>query len=122
MKTLFAPLFLALSLGTTNASAFTFYKWVDADGQVQYGDAPPASADPKKVTVKDNVINVNKSVPSLEALSLGGATITTSGFKSALDDRYQSASSPGGVFATHRDSGSNSRFGQQPPRRVTAKD
>ena len=115
MKTLIAPLFLALSLGATNASAFTFYKWVDANGQAQYGDAPPASADPKKVTVKDNVINVNKSVPALGPLSLGAGTVTTSGFKSALDERYQSASSPGGAFATRREPGSS-------PRRVTARD
>jgi hypothetical protein len=47
-----AALLLALVLCAAGASAGDLYRWVDAEGRVQFGDAPPPGVKAEKLGIK----------------------------------------------------------------------
>jgi hypothetical protein len=50
---------------TTSLSAGTIHKWVDENGNVYYGDAPPISAKSENVRVQSAPSNPGKALPRL---------------------------------------------------------
>ena len=50
---------------STSLSAGTIQKWVDENGNVHYGDAPPVSAKTEKVRVQSAPTNPGKKLPRL---------------------------------------------------------
>ena len=50
---------------STSAAAGTIQKWVDEDGNVHYGDAPPVSAKTKEVRVQSAPSDPGKPLPRL---------------------------------------------------------
>ena len=50
---------------STSLSAGTIHKWVDEDGNVHYGDAPPVSAKTQDVRVQSAPSNPGKKLPRL---------------------------------------------------------
>lgn len=59
-------IYLALFL-STSLSAGAIHKWVDADGNVHYGDAPPVSAKTEGVRVQPAPSNPGKALPRLSS-------------------------------------------------------
>ena len=57
-------IFLILMV-STSLSAGTIQKWVDENGNVHYGDAPPVSAKTEKVRVQSAPSNPGKKLPRL---------------------------------------------------------
>jgi hypothetical protein len=57
-------IYLILMVSTT-LSAGTIQKWVDENGNVHYGDAPPVSAKTEKVRVQSAPSNPGKKLPRL---------------------------------------------------------
>ena len=57
-------LICALTLSTLPASADEIHRWVDAQGQVHFGDRAPEGAESQRVTVRPNVY----SSPAVEAV------------------------------------------------------
>lgn len=47
-----AALLLALALCAAGASAGDLYRWVDAEGRVQFGDAPPPGVKAEKLGIR----------------------------------------------------------------------
>ena len=58
-------LICALMLVTLPLQAGTIKKWVDADGNVHYGDSPPVSAKTENVRVLSAPSNPGKALPRL---------------------------------------------------------
>ena len=66
-------IYLTLFLSTSLAAG-SVQKWVDEDGNVHYGDAPPTSAKTESVHVQPAPTNPGKSLPRLGTGSGGSAT------------------------------------------------
>ena len=60
-------------LASTSLSAGTILKWVDEDGNVYYGDAPPLSAKTEDVRVQSAPSNPGKALPRLSSPTTGPA-------------------------------------------------
>jgi hypothetical protein len=59
-------IYLLLSV-STSLSAGTIHKWVDENGNVSYGDSPPASAKSEDIKVQSAPTNPGKALPRLNA-------------------------------------------------------
>ena len=57
--------FLSMVMLTTSIQAGSIHKWVDEDGNVHYGDAPPVSAKTESVRVQSAPSNPGRSLPRL---------------------------------------------------------
>lgn len=81
-------IFLTLLLSTP-LQAGTIQKWVDEDGNVHYGDAPPVSATTESVRVQSAPSNPGKALPRLNSPDTGqdgsGATAATDAAKVPRD-------------------------------------
>ena len=64
-------IYLTLFL-STSLTAGSIQKWVDEDGNVHYGDAPPTSAKTESVHVQPAPTNPGKALPRLGGNSSGG--------------------------------------------------
>lgn len=71
-------LYLTL-LFSSSLYAGSIHKWVDEDGNVHYGDAPPVSAKTESVRVQSAPSNPGKSLPRLSNQGSGDGTETASG-------------------------------------------
>jgi len=58
-------LFYLILMVSTSLSAGTIQKWVDENGNVHYGDAPPVSAKTEKVRVQSAPTDPGKKLPRL---------------------------------------------------------
>jgi hypothetical protein len=65
-KTMRYLIYLTLFL-STSLSAGSIHKWVDDDGNVHYGDAPPVSAETEGVRVQSAPSNPGKALPRLSS-------------------------------------------------------
>ncbi len=52
---------------SASAMAGSIHKWVDEDGNVHYGDAPPVSAQTESVRVQSAPTNPGRSLPRLSS-------------------------------------------------------
>jgi homogentisate 1,2-dioxygenase len=59
---------------STSLSAGTIHNWVDENGNVNYGDAPPNSAKSENVRVQSAPSNPGKALPRLGTSDNGAAT------------------------------------------------
>ncbi len=66
-------MFLAL-LASMTVNAGAIKKWVDEDGNVHYGDAPPVSAKTQDIRVQAPPSNPGKALPRLSSPDTGEAT------------------------------------------------
>jgi hypothetical protein len=55
------------SLNSTSLHAGAIHKWVDDNGNVHYGDAPPTKTDSKNVRVQSAPSDPGKALPRLKA-------------------------------------------------------
>jgi hypothetical protein len=62
---------------TSSAYANGIYKWIDEDGNVHYGDAPPASVATEEVTVDVAPSVPGKPLPRLETSDPGSSTTSS---------------------------------------------
>lgn len=62
---------------STSLIAGSFQKWVDEDGNVHYGDAPPTSAKTESVHVQPAPTNPGKSLPRLSTSDEKKTTAST---------------------------------------------
>lgn len=62
---------------STALTAGSIQKWVDEDGNVHYGDAPPTSAQTESVHVQPAPTNPGKALPRLGNNGAGGEGSTT---------------------------------------------
>lgn len=72
-KTMRYLIYLMLFL-STSLNAGAIHKWVDADGNVHYGDAPPVSVETEGVRVQSAPSNPGKALPRLSNPGTGTAT------------------------------------------------
>ncbi|MCP4471607.1 MAG: DUF4124 domain-containing protein [Gammaproteobacteria bacterium] len=63
---------------STSLHAGTIQKWVDENGNVHYGDAPPVSAKSESISVQSAPSNPGKALPRLPTEQADGATGTDS--------------------------------------------
>ncbi len=82
-------MFLAL-LASMTVNAGAIKKWVDEDGNVHYGDAPPVSAQTQDVRVQAPPSNPGKALPRL---SSPGSDHSSGGSGSAGDSTQAAAGS-----------------------------
>jgi hypothetical protein len=68
-------LYLTLLL-STSLQAGAIHKWVDDDGNVHYGDAPPVSATTEPVRVQSAPSNPGKALPRLSSPEASGSDAT----------------------------------------------
>ena len=61
---------------TTSLSAGTIHKWVDDNGNVHYGDAPPISAKSENVRVQSAPSNPGKALPRLNTPDKADTEVT----------------------------------------------
>ncbi len=59
---------------STSLHAGTIHKWVDENGNVHYGDAPPASTKSESISVQSAPSNPGKALPRLSTEQADGAT------------------------------------------------
>lgn len=65
---------------STSLNAGTILKWVDEDGNVYYGDAPPVSTKTEPVSVQSAPSNPGKALPRLSSPGTAGTdTSATAG-------------------------------------------
>jgi hypothetical protein len=57
------------SLNSTSLNAGAIHKWVDDNGNVHYGDAPPTKTDSKNVRVQSAPSDPGKALPRLKTSS-----------------------------------------------------
>ena len=57
--------FLSIVIFSTSIQAGSIHKWVDEDGNVHYGDAPPVTAKTESVRVQSAPTNPGRSLPRL---------------------------------------------------------
>ncbi len=57
--------FLSTVILSTSIQAGSIHKWVDEDGNVHYGDAPPVTAKTESVRVQSAPTNPGRSLPRL---------------------------------------------------------
>ena len=57
----------AAPVGTEHLASAQIEKWVDANGQVHYGDAPPPEANASPLRVQPNVIDVDRPAAQADA-------------------------------------------------------
>jgi hypothetical protein len=69
-KTMRYLIYLTLFL-STSLSAGSIHKWVDDDGNVHYGDAPPVSVKTEGVRVQSAPSNPGKALPRLSSPDAG---------------------------------------------------
>jgi hypothetical protein len=69
-KTMRYLIYLTLFL-STSLSAGSIHKWVDDDGNVHYGDAPPVSVKTEDVRVQSAPSNPGKALPRLSSPDSG---------------------------------------------------
>lgn len=71
VKTMRYLIFLLLAV-SISLSAGTIHKWVDENGNVHYGDAPPSSVKTENVRVQSAPSNPGKKLPRLNLDGSGG--------------------------------------------------
>ncbi len=69
-------IFLVL-LASMSVNAGSIHKWVDEDGNVHYGDSPPASAKTEGVRIQAAPSNPGKALPRLSTSSQADTSETT---------------------------------------------
>jgi len=100
MKKLITALFATISLFSVSAHSteYSAYKWVDANGETNYGDEAPHTVEVKSLSLQDNVISSDKNVPVYNSGLGGSGNVRTTEFKSALNDRYSTAPDRDNIF------------------------
>ncbi len=62
---------------SASVMAGSIHKWVDEDGNVHYGDAPPVSAKTESVSVQSAPSNPGRSLPRLSSPGESGGSAAT---------------------------------------------
>ena len=76
---------------STSLSAGTIHKWVDENGNVNYGDAPPNSAKSENVRVQSAPTNPGKALPRLGTSDSGAATNSDVATKQKQENEQQAS-------------------------------